>query len=255
MPATIVKRYLRDAALFLFAGAVICLPLPASPQVAGKVAVKPPDISEIVSRMVQLNAERARELQSFQGRRTYTLVYKGFPGSLRAQMVVNMTYIAPDTKNFTIVSQTGPKFLQDQVLVRLIKIEANAQKSKIRKKVDLNTDNYTFSDLVYTPASDGCSYRLSVEPKTASKYLYRGLIWIDSTDYAVCRLSVQPAKNPSFWIKSTKISHSYEKVGSFWLPLKNTSVSAVRLGGIATLTIEYQDYKILETAPPNPGPK
>ena len=30
----------------------------------------------------------------------------------------------------------------------------------------------------------------------------------------------------------------------FWLPLKNESVSYIRLGGRATLTIEYKDYSL-----------
>ncbi len=37
----------------------------------------------------------------------------------------------------------------------------------------------------------------------------------------------------------------------FWLPLRNESVSYIRLGGRATLTIEYRDYRL--TGAPQPG--
>jgi hypothetical protein len=50
--------------------------------------------------------------------------------------------------------------------------------------------------------------------------------------------------NPSFWITSTRIHETYKKVGDFWLPEKNESVSRIRFGGSATLTIQYQDYKV-----------
>jgi hypothetical protein len=51
------------------------------------------------------------------------------------------------------------------------------------------------------------------------------------------------------WIKKTGIAHKYVKVDSFWLPAENHTESFVRLGGKATLSIEYQDYKIIKAAP------
>ena len=41
----------------------------------------------------------------------------------------------------------------------------------------------------------------------------------------MCRIEAEPAKNPSFWIKKTDIHHEYVKVGDFWLPADNKSVS------------------------------
>jgi hypothetical protein len=38
-------------------------------------------------------------------------------------------------------------------------------------------------------------------------------------------------------------------VQGFWLPLKNESVSYIRLGGRATLTIEYTDYRVQALQP------
>ena len=52
------------------------------------------------------------------------------------------------------------------------------------------------------------------------------------------------SKNPSFWTKETRIEQIYAKVGDFWLPLSNRSTSAIRLGGRASFTIDYQDYLI-----------
>ena len=97
-----------------------------------------------------------------------------------------------------------------------------------RARVALNSSNYDFSGFEHQDASDGCSYTLNVEPKIPSKLLYRGRIWVDGRDFAVCRIEAEPAKNPSFWIKKTEIHHSYLKVGDFWLPAENQSVSMVR---------------------------
>jgi hypothetical protein len=56
----------------------------------------------------------------------------------------------------------------------------------------------------------------------------------------------QPAKSPSFWIKDTHIDSTWAKVGEFWLIQHSQSVSHIRMGGLATLTIDYSDYQITE---------
>jgi hypothetical protein len=40
-------------------------------------------------------------------------------------------------------------------------------------------------------------------------------------------------------------------VDDFWLPAENHSESVIRLGGTATLSIEYRDYRIVEATPLN----
>jgi len=242
-------RALRLAPVFV-ALALAVVPLSfGTAQTATESKPSPLTLTQVVDRMVADNIARATALESYRGTRTYTLVFKGFPANLYAQMVVDISYTAPNSKTFVVVSQTGPKWIQDQVMSRLLKSEKNAQQGKNRKNVDLNTENYNFSNLEYHPVPDHCSYAVTVAPKTPSKYLYRGKIWINDREFAVCRIEAQPAKNPSFWIRSTNISHSYEKIGEFWLPRKNKSVSALRLGGLATLTIQYQNYKIVAAKP------
>jgi len=74
--------------------------------------------------------------------------------------------------------------------------------------------------------------------------LYRGTIWIDAQDFAVTRIEAEPARNPSFWTKKSQIRHRYQKIGEFYLPALNQTVTDVRLGGKAVLTIRYHDYKL-----------
>jgi hypothetical protein len=96
-------------------------------------------------------------------------------------------------------------------------------------------------------------YVLIAEPRTKNRFLFRGRVWVDADDFAVVRLEAEPAKSPSFWTKSSKIEQSYVKVGDFWLPERNHSVSSIRLGGQAELTIEYQNYKITASDPVGSG--
>ena len=198
-----------------------------------------------MDKLVEKNAERADALQKYQGRRFYSLYYTGFPTSLHAEMVVDMIYDAPATKQFKIVSQSGTQWIIDRILKRLLEAELESMTEENRERVALNPSNYEFSGLERQDAPDNCTYMVAVQPKIPSKLLYRGRIWVDSKDFAVCRIEAEPSKNPSFWIKKTEIHHSYLKVGDFWLPSKNESISAVRGGGRAVLTIKYQNYEIL----------
>jgi len=97
-------------------------------------------------------------------------------------------------------------------------------------------------------------YGLTVEPKTKSKFLFRGRIWVDANDFAVVRLEAEPAKNPSFWTKGSQIEQSYEKVDDFWLPQRNHRVSSIRIGGREELTIEYRSYNITGSERVSPEP-
>ena len=70
---------------------------------------------------------------------------------------------------------------------------------------------------------DRPAYVLSVEPISPSKFLYKGKIWVDAAEFAVAKMEVQPANNPSFWISRTLIHHTNGITNGFWLPEQNRS--------------------------------
>jgi hypothetical protein len=212
--------------------------LPAS------VSKSPLSASQVVDNLVRKDQERAQALRHYESTRIYRLTYHGFPGDRVAEMVVEATYDHPSKKQFKIVSQTGSKLIIDRVFKRLLDSEKEAAEPEVHARTLLNRDNYNIALTGYEQSSTGCQYELTVDPKSKSKYLYRGKVWIDGTDFAVTRIDAEPAQNPSFWTKKSEIHHEYMKVGDFWLPRRNESISYIRLGGRATLTIDYQNYRI-----------
>jgi hypothetical protein len=201
---------------------------------------------QVVQRLVEKNQERAAALQHYVGKRSYRLEYHGFPASTEATMDVEVNFDAPASKHFTIVNTTGSKLIQSRVFHRLLESEEQAGDASNRKHTELGPDNYTFT----LGGVEGTNYVLNVEPKEESKFLYRGKIWIDAHDFAVTRIEAQPARNPSFWTTRSLIQHTYQKVDNgFYLPKENKTVTNVRLGGVATLTIEYQSYLVTAAKP------
>ena len=202
----------------------------------------PLSLDQVVDNLIRKNEERAQALRSFEATRTYHLVYRGFPSDKEAEMTVDALYESPSTKNFKVVSQSGSKLVLDRVFKKLLESEKEAAQPEMRSHTQLNRSNYDFALLGYEDQAS--LYVLQVSPKSKSKYLYRGKIWVDGTDFAVTRIEAEPAQNPSFWTKKSEIYHEYSKIKGFWLPVRNQSISYIRLGGRATLTIEYKDYKL-----------
>lgn len=206
-------------------------------------ASAPLPVEQVVSNLVRKDIERANGLRHYESSRVYRLTYRGFPGDREAEMKVEATYDSPASKSFRVVSQSGSKLVIDRVFKRLLDSEKEAAEPEMHARTLLNRDNYDFALIAFEPSEQGSQYELAVAPKTKSKYLYRGKVWVDATEFAVTRIEVEPAQNPSFWIKKSEIRHEYIKVQDFWLPRRNESISYIRLGGKATLTIEYNDYR------------
>jgi hypothetical protein len=213
-------------------------PLPSS------VKTAPLSADQVVDNLIRRDEERARALRHYQSTRIYRLSYHGFPGDRGAQMTVEATFDRPSTKTFKVISQSGSKLIIDRVFKRLLESEKEAAEPEMRARTLLNRNNYNIALTGYEPSDMGSQYVLTVDPKKNSKYVYRGKVWVDGTDFAVTKIDAEPAQNPSFWTKKSEIHHEYMKVGDFWLPRRNESVSYIRLGGRATLTIDYENYRV-----------
>jgi hypothetical protein len=200
---------------------------------------------EVVDNLVRKNQERSHALLRADATRVYHLTYRGFPGDREAEMTVEATFEQPHEKTFKVLSQSGSKMISERVFKKLLESEKEAADPKVSAQTQLSRENYDFQFAGFEPSESGGQYLFNVVPKSKSKYVYHGKIWVDGTDFAVTRIEAEPAQNPSFWTKKSEIHHEYQKVQGFWLPVRNESVSFVRLGGRATLTIEYTNYRIV----------
>jgi hypothetical protein len=230
---------------------LVILSQPASaqqPDTRPASSPSPLTVEQVVHNLVQMNLHRVKALRAYQGTRIYRLVYQGFPATRNAEMVVNVQYLLPGKKEFVIQSTTGSKLIVDRVLKKLLEAETEDLDPEIQQRSALTNDNYRFMLTGYETTPSGSMYVLSVEPRRKDKFLYRGRIWIDAGDFAVVRIEAEPAKNPSFWTRNINIVQVYTKVSDFWLPAYNHSVTSIRVGGNADLTIEYSGYKITDAS-------
>ncbi len=228
-------------ALFLVAGGLL------RSQAADNAATPPPLTVEQIAAQIQHTSDtRALALRSYESRRVMTLSYKGKLADKVASETVQMTYTAPGSKQFLILSADGSPLLRDSVFQRAMDSE---QEAAGRTDVRLTPANYEMKLLGTERLPEGECYVLSVTPRHNNRFTYRGKIWVQSTDFAIVRIDAEPVETPSFWVKNGSFRTEYSKVGDFWFPARMISNSHIRLGGDATLTIQYGPYHILSANP------
>lgn len=196
-----------------------------------------------MARLAAMNEQRSQRLESYTSLRTYHLEAHGLV-SKSADMVVRADYRAPDQKEFTIISESGSGSVHTHVFRRLLQAELESMQAANQQESALTPENYSFRLLGEESNGDDDIFVLEAKPRHKNRFLFAGRIWVDAHDFAVTKVEGQPAVNPSWWTERTDFTRSYQRVGEFWLPASNSSVTRVRVFGTATLTITYRDYQI-----------
>ena len=209
----------------------------------------PPRVSgdEIFRELLQHNDLRSAELKQYSAIRTYEVINPS--GKLYARQVVRLDYRAPDTKMFMTTFEEGSGLVRHMVFKRLIESETDAAAGKEHHDSSITPANYLFELLGEEQAGPYYCFVIQATPKRQDKYLFEGTIWIDAQDFAIVKISGHPAKRPSFWIEQADFVRQYQKIGQFWLPLKDETVVRVRLKGIKILIIDHGEYAVNEGTP------
>jgi hypothetical protein len=167
-------------------------------------------------------------------------------GKVSAEAKVMLHYRAPDTKEFKIVAETGSGLIRSRVFKPLMQVEVETAAGRNRYDSSVTPNNYTFTLLGEEDVAGAHCFVVQTTAKRADKYLFNGKVWVHATEFALVQVAGQPAKNPSVWIKRVEFVRRYQKLKEFWLPLKNESITQVRVFGKNILTIDYDLYEITQ---------
>ena len=207
--------------------------------------------SEIFRELLHHNDMRNAELKQYSAIRTYEV--KNTSGKLYARQVVQLDYRSPDTKVFMTTLEEGSGLVRHMVFKRLIESETDTAAGKEHHDSSITPANYSFELLGEEQAGPYYCFVIQATPKRQDKYLFEGTIWIDVEDFAIAKIAGHPARRPSFWIERADFVRQYQKIGQFWLPLKDETVVHVRLNGIKILTIDHGEYAVNEGTPDKQG--
>src|ERR1700739_40458 len=225
--------------------AVLLLP-PAS-FAAAEESPSLPTAEEIVARMGSRDLQRQVSIEGYAGMRRYVLDNQHL--HKRAEMLVEVQGDPDGTKHFEVVSEEGWKAANTHVLRKMLESESETSRPELRATAKVNSKNYDFVFIGTEQLADRLAFVLEITPKRKEKYLFRGRIWVDAEDYALVRAEGNPAKNPSFWTKSTHFVHVYQKSGPLGFPLSTESVTEARIFGTTEVNIQYFDYSAKPSHP------
>lgn len=196
----------------------------------------------LLVKLLERNRQREARLQQYLVPRTYRV--QNDKGTVRAEAQVVLHYRAPGTKEFKIVAEKGARLIHSRVFKPLMESEVETAAGRNHNDSAISPDNYTFHLLGEEDVHGYHCFVVQAIPKRNDIYLFRGKIWIHATEFAVVQIAGQPAKNPSFWVNRVDFVRRYQKLGEFWLPLKDESVTQVKVAGKNILTIDYAHYEI-----------
>ncbi len=198
--------------------------------------------SELFSQLAERNQVRESELPNYSVTRTYEV--RNASGKIQSQSTVLVRYDRPNPKEFEVLTETGSRVIASMVFRPLMQHEANASMGEDNRNSAIVPANYDVRIIGAEDLDGRHCFVMQATPRRRDKYLFEGTIWVDSQDLAIARIEGRPARNPSFWVRNVHFVRSYQKIGDFWLPREDTSVSDVKIFGKHTLTIRYEDYQL-----------
>jgi len=221
--------------LFLYLVAAIAT---ASAQTGSSI----PTAEIIIASMAQARAENRARLRPYIVTREYKL-YGRERQATKSEVVADVTFVPPDSKEYTI-QQINGSGLGKMIIGRML--EKEAEVTKDYGATDISPDNYDFRFMREEEVSGQRCYVLELLPRRKDKNLLRGNIWVDANTHLLRRTEGQPAKAPSWWVRDVRIALGYGDVGGMWLQTASEATARVRMLGPCTMVSRDVKYKITE---------
>ncbi|MGA2610140.1 MAG: outer membrane lipoprotein-sorting protein [Terriglobia bacterium] len=201
-----------------------------------------PTAETIIASMAQARAENRARLRPYIVTREYKLYGKERQAA-KSEVVADVTFVPPDSKEYTI-QQINGSGLGKMIIGRML--EKEVEVTKDYGATDISPDNYDFRFIREEEVSGQRCYVLELLPRRKDKNLLRGNIWVDANTYLLRRTEGQPAKAPSWWVRDVRIALRYGDVGGMWLQTASEATARVRILGPCTMVSRDVKYKITE---------
>jgi outer membrane lipoprotein-sorting protein len=206
-----------------------------------------PDLATIVHKMEQAQVAAHENVRPY----VVTREYRFFEGDEKSQpdsqVTAQISYLPPSTKQFSIQDSKGSG--RGERVVKKV-LEHEQQMATSWQQSAITDENYRFSYLGQETLNGRRCFVLGLEPRRDSKELLKGRAWVDAENYRIHRVTGEPAKSPSWWIKRLEITLLFGNVQGMWLQTVSHADADVRMFGHNVLTardVSYQTGEMVAT--------
>ena len=173
-------------------------------------------------------------------------VFRGHDLKQVADMVVKTTYRKKSGKSYEVMAQNGSSFWRNEVLDRLLDNEKRMSQPGSVETALINSSNYEMSldrNSVQNVNGRQCLV-LDITPRRNSEYLFKGMLWVDSHDYAIVQLKGRAGKSAFFLASAAEVSRQYTEINNLPMATHAEAVSGGVLLGQTEVKIDYSNYEL-----------
>ncbi len=186
-----------------------------------------PTVETIVSRMAQTREENRALMRPYKITRNYKLFAKG-KEQAKSDVTAEITFTPPGSRAYKITASSGMG-LGEKIVREML--DGETQIVKQSDANDISLENYRFQLLPEQEENGRKLYVLELFPKRQDKHLLHAKVFVDAATFRLIRMSGEPAKSPSWWLRDPHITFFHGEVSGMWLQVGSESTVNVRLFG------------------------
>ncbi len=204
-----------------------------------------PQQQELIRGIDRAQSSRETNLAGYVVTECYTISNSHFDAPAKA--IIETTYRRGEGKTYRVLSRSGPTFLQERVIDRVLQQEKDMSKGKQREEAVLTSRNYEMK-LTGSERVGGiqCDV-LEVIPKRKSPYLLKGHIWVSSANKSLVKIEGKPPTSAALFAGRPEIVRQYKEIDGFAFAYRSHAVTSNFFLGQSVVDIEYRDYRLLNT--------
>lgn len=214
--------------------------------VAIAIGQQAPDLSTIIRGVDSSVKDRIDRLAAY----TVTEHYAVFRGKNEtkpaAEMMVKTTYRKETGKSYAILSQSGSSLWRNEVLKTLLENEQKMSRPGNVETALINSANYEMKLDWHSPQTlNGRQcLLLDITPRRASQYLFKGMLWVDASDFGIVQLKGTAAKSAFFLANAADVTRQYAEVEKLPMATHAEAISGSSLLGQTVVKVDYSGYQL-----------
>jgi len=205
-----------------------------------------PDVFTVIRGVDSSVKDRLDRLAGYTVTEHYA-VFRGHDTSKpTAEMLVRTTYRKETGKSYEILSQSGSSLWRNEVLKTLLENEQRMSRPGNVETALINSSNYEMK-LDNNPAqmlNGRQCLVLNITPRRVSQYLFKGMLWVDASDFAIIQLKGTAAKSAFFLANAADVTRQYAKIEKLPMATHAEAVSGSALLGQTVVKVDYSGYQL-----------